>query len=328
MTYSPLIDKTMYTNKHSSRGGAQIVRVNVHHWGGTGGGIERLVESSDLASANYIILDDGSLIGSVPEEYRAWTSGSHAADAPAITVEIQNATGKPNYRVSAAAIKTLVALIADIAARYGWGSVTRSRVKGHREFAATACPGPYLYPRLGQIAKDAQKARSGSSSAPSKPKPKPSTGGGSKPAKPAKRRNGPSGQGKAATQSIQRVMKRCNFYRGLIDGDYGPMTRDAVRAYQRGQNQHGDAGLHVDGDWGDVSRDWLNWTKQLQRALPKWAGIGKLRVDGDYGRLVHAAVRTLQSRNGLHVDGIAGNITAAFMRKHGSEISNRPPNRP
>lgn len=156
---SSLTNKNMPTVKHSSRRGKKISRVIVHHWAGTAGGVERLVHSGDQASANYIILSDGTLIASVPEEYRAWTSGSAAADEPSITVEVQNSTLGPEWRVSDAAITTLTRLIADIAKRHGWEKITRSRVRGHREFKATACPGPYLYPLLPKIAADAEKLR-------------------------------------------------------------------------------------------------------------------------------------------------------------------------
>lgn len=156
--------RSMPTTKRSSRRGKKITRIIVHHWAGTAGGIERLVHSSDQASTNYIILSDGTLISSVPEQYRAWTSGSAAADEPSVTVEVQNATGAPHWRVSDAAIATLTRLIADVAKRHGWTKIDRSRVRGHREFKATACPGPYLYPLLPKIAADAEKLR--------KPKPK------------------------------------------------------------------------------------------------------------------------------------------------------------
>lgn len=159
--FSPLANRVMETGKRSSRGGTAITRAIVHHWAGTGGGIERLVQSSDEASVHYLILSDGSLIASVPEEYRAWTSGSFEADASAITFEVQNTTTAPEWRVSDAAIATLTRTIADIARRYGWGSVSRDRVRGHREFYATECPGPYLYPRLGQIAADAHNLLTG-----------------------------------------------------------------------------------------------------------------------------------------------------------------------
>lgn len=155
MTFSALIAGTLpHHGKYGARGVA-VSRVIVHHWAGTSGGDVSLASPGRDASANYIIYGDGRIVGQVPEEFRAWTSGSPAADNPSITVEIQNSTGAPEWRVSDKAIQALIALTADIAKRYGWGSVTRSRVLGHREFAATACPGPYLFPRLGDIAEAA-----------------------------------------------------------------------------------------------------------------------------------------------------------------------------
>lgn len=139
-----------------------------------------------------------------------------------------------------------------------------------------------------------------------------------------RRRKGPSGQGTSSTKGIQRVLRRTGHYAGLIDGDYGPLTVAAVRAYQSDQNRYGGAGLLVDGDWGSVTRGWLIWVKRLQRALPKFKGVEKLRVDGDYGAVTHAAVRTLQARNDLYVDGIAGPKTTEFMRRAGAQIPNRP----
>lgn len=170
MTHSALATKTIaHHNKFNDRGGAGISRVIVHHWAGTSGGDTSLANPSRDASANYILYNDGSLAVQVPEEYRAWTSGSYAADQPSITVEVQNSANGGQWPVSAAAIKTLTALIADIARRYKWGSVTRSRVRGHREFAATACPGPYLWDRLDSIAKNAHAQLGGKTPAPVTP---------------------------------------------------------------------------------------------------------------------------------------------------------------
>ena len=171
MTYSTRVNRTLYTDKSQDRGGYTVQRVIVHNWAGLTGGIERLVYSDDEASANYIGLSDGSMIGSVPEERRAWTSGSYDVDAQSITVEIQNTTTAPNWQVSEASINALVELIADIARRYGWGYVDRSRVRGHREFAATECPGPFLYGHLdGIITRVNSLLRSGShTSAPTGP---------------------------------------------------------------------------------------------------------------------------------------------------------------
>lgn len=203
-------------------------------------------------------------------------------------------------------------------------------VRGHKEAAVPK--GRKIDPTLdmNRFRRDVAKCDLGKSF-------KPSTGGGSTPTpRPSGgttggaggKRKGPSGQGADATKSIQRVLKRCGDYGGKIDGDYGPLTVAGVRSYQARQNRFGNAGLLVDGDWGQVTRSWLNWTKTLQRELPKFKGVKKLRVDGDYGSLTVAAVRTLQRRNGLYVDGVAGAKTINFMKKAGSKITSRPSNRP
>jgi hypothetical protein len=158
MTYSSLIDQALppRTQKWSARpAGVKINGLNVHHWASTTrAGLDRLVYSSDPASANYLILTDGDLIGSVPEEYRAWTSGSYAADDDKITVEIQNSSGSPDWRISDAAFRTLVRLYADLGKRRGFAT-DRGHIYGHRQYAATACPGPYLYSRLDDVAAQA-----------------------------------------------------------------------------------------------------------------------------------------------------------------------------
>ena len=117
MAFSALVDEVLESHKRSSRYGARVARIIVHHWAGTSGGVERLVQSGDPASANYIILNSGWTIGSVPEQFRAWTSGSSAADNPSITVEVQKETGAPEWRVSAAAREALTLLVADVAHR-------------------------------------------------------------------------------------------------------------------------------------------------------------------------------------------------------------------
>ena len=121
---------------------------------------------------------------------------------------------------------------------------------------------------------------------------------------------------------------------GPDDGDYGNRTIKAVKAYQEDLNKYAGAKLFVDGDWGPVVQNWYDWVKQLQRTLPAWTGVPKLVVDGQYGPATASAVRVLQTRNRhltkppLVIDGKAGGITTAFMRKHGSNIGNPPKSRP
>lgn len=170
MTFSSLISGTLpHHGKFSSRSGVAISRVIAHHWAGMFGGDTRLTNPDVGASANYFIYSDGRIFGQVPEEYRAWTSGSWDADAPSITWEMQNSSLGPDWQVTPAALNAAIALTADIAKRYGWGGVSSSRVRGHREFAATACPGPTVFPKLPWLAGQANAKYSGGTITPPKP---------------------------------------------------------------------------------------------------------------------------------------------------------------
>ena len=153
MTFSPLTAYSVGTEKYSSRYGTPVSRLIVHHTaGGTNdGNVALLSTGARDVSANYCLLTTAELVGIVPEEYRAWTSGSPAADNPSITVETVNTSGEPDWLVSDAQIERLAQLAADLCVRYGWGSLDRNRVIGHRQVAQTACPGPYLYPLLDWI---------------------------------------------------------------------------------------------------------------------------------------------------------------------------------
>jgi peptidoglycan hydrolase-like protein with peptidoglycan-binding domain len=79
------------------------------------------------------------------------------------------------------------------------------------------------------------------------------------------------------------------------DGQFGPVTDAAVRAYQS------TVGITVDGVVGPVT-----WTTLVQRAV----GV---TVDGQFGPVTTAAVEAWQSAHGLTVDGIAGPVTFASL---------------
>ena len=114
------------------------------------------------ASSNYVIGSDGSIILSVPEEYRAWTSGSEENDTQAITVEVCNSTASPEWKVSDAALEALIRLGVDICQRYGlpgftWTGNKNGTLTTHKMFQATNCPGPYLENKLPYIAEEITK---------------------------------------------------------------------------------------------------------------------------------------------------------------------------
>lgn len=173
MVFSKLTSRTVSSHgKYSSRKGLGVQRVIFHHWAGKVGGDSRLKNPKEAVSCNYIIYSDGSIVGQVPEEFRPWTSGGFDADGRSITFEIQNETLGPEWRISKKAQDAAVRLLADIAKRYKWGGITASRTRGHREFQATSCPGPFVWPRLNLFRERAAALLTGKPSA--KPKP-PST---------------------------------------------------------------------------------------------------------------------------------------------------------
>jgi hypothetical protein len=152
------------TNKKSSRKGHTPKKLIIHH---TAGGSNALAirmlsgtlrEGDKKVSSHYILLTTAELVGSVEEEYRAWTTGWEA-DKEAITVETVNSSGAPDWRVTDAQIAKLGRLAADLSMRYGWGRLTRENVDGHREYAATACPGPWIWSRLDSIIAHANRVR-------------------------------------------------------------------------------------------------------------------------------------------------------------------------
>lgn len=113
-----------------------------------------------------------------------------------------------------------------------------------------------------------------------------------------------------------------------------PATAATIRL-QRDLNRYARAGLIVDGVRGPVTKAWIEWTRQVQRALNQWkTALPRLIVDGHYGKVTYERVRELQRRNRglarppLVIDGMVGPIMIAFMNSHGSKIPPRPRNRP
>lgn len=116
------------------------------------------------ASANYAIGVDGQIALIVPEDKRAITSSSSANDNRAITIEVANSAGAPDWPISSDSWAALILLLVDVCRRnkipeLRWrgdksliGQVDRQNMTVHRWFAATACPGDYLFGRMGDIA--------------------------------------------------------------------------------------------------------------------------------------------------------------------------------
>ena len=116
--------------------------------------------NSAYTSANYIIDVEGHITGAIPEEFRAFTSGSwylgtRDIDDRAITIECSCAETN-NWSIGNKTLEALYALMADIGHRYNiWWHFTgdeSGNVHAHRWYQPTPCPGEWLYSRLGHVA--------------------------------------------------------------------------------------------------------------------------------------------------------------------------------
>lgn len=167
MSNSKLVDYVKISPNKSTRT-AKIDTITIHHMAGNLT-VEQcgdvFAPKSRKASSNYGIGSDGRIGMYVEEKDRSWATSSSANDQRAVTIEVANNNTK-TWTISDAAYKSLVNLCADICKRNGitelkWkgdkalkGKVAHQNMTVHRWFAATACPGDYLYNLHGQIAKD------------------------------------------------------------------------------------------------------------------------------------------------------------------------------
>ena len=108
-------------------------------------------------NSNYGIGSDGRIALYVEEKNGAWTSSNKTNDMRAITIEVANNSGAPNWTISPQALNSLLILCADVCRRNDikalvWSPNKSDRVNHkngcnmtmHKDFAATACPGPFI----------------------------------------------------------------------------------------------------------------------------------------------------------------------------------------
>ena len=178
MSYSSLTNKYIPAsadNYMRGRGGYKVCKITPHHmacqWSA-----ERCAQSFQvsgrMASANYCIGSDGTIVANVDEENRAWTSSNYYNDCQAITIEIAN-DNTNTWTISSKAWNALVNLCVDICKRYGFRLNYTGNANGslteHRMFVATSCPGPYLHSKMSQLALEVNARLDGQTVAPTQP---------------------------------------------------------------------------------------------------------------------------------------------------------------
>lgn len=145
MTFSSLTSRTVWSPKYDSRQGNKIEYLIVHSTmgGNDESNVVYLATNPVQVSANYVLQTTGRLVGLVPEEYRAWTTGWYA-DKNGVTVETVNTVNRDPWPISREQGEKIAQLLADLCRRYGWGKIDASRIRFHYQFMNTACPGPYV----------------------------------------------------------------------------------------------------------------------------------------------------------------------------------------
>ena len=175
-TNSSLVDYIRITSHKTSPRNHIIDTITIHcivgQWTAKQG-CDYFATTDRKCSANYIVGTDGSIGLSVEEKDRSWCSSNRDNDMIAITIEVASDTKHP-YAVNDKAYKALIDLLVDICRRNGikklvWSTNKSDRVNHkngcnmtvHRDYANKACPGDYLYSRMGKIAEEVNKQLGG-----------------------------------------------------------------------------------------------------------------------------------------------------------------------
>jgi peptidoglycan hydrolase-like protein with peptidoglycan-binding domain len=352
MVFSSLTQRQAISRQSSSRSGTKITSIILHHQASTNyeGVIGMMVSGSRQVSSNYVIGNEGQIVGVVPEELRAWTSGSSsdggkgaAWDRKSITFEIENSSLGGSWPVSSTAHEATAKVVADIARRYGI-KLSRETVVGHRElwtkFGAsypTACPGglnmDWIVKRANQILADGGTTPVLLPITPSPPSSPDTVEFGEEAGIPAwiglqnmlKKLYGYSGiidgiPGKASWSAMQRFLNQNWGYTGAIDGVPGKLSWSATQRWLKTNYEYAGATDGVPGKntFAALSRAGIAIGKSYGGATSKPKPLPKTTIDGIAGTVTWKRLQTWLKRDWGYVgaiDGIAGpNTWKAFQK--------------
>ena len=231
MSYSNLVEYVRLSPNCSKPRNQKVNAIVIHHMAGNA-----TVESCGAlfanperqASSNYGIGTDGRIACYVEEENRAWTTGSREIDNRAITFEVANCSGKPEWKVSDQALEATIALCTDICKRYGFKLNYTGDKSGnlhmHKWYQDTNCPGPYLESKFAYIAEEVNRRVGGEPPAEKTEK--------------AKELNLPmlkKGSDGDTVKALQILLIGYGYPCGKygVDGAFGSATESAVKSYQQ-----------------------------------------------------------------------------------------------
>lgn len=144
-TNSPLVYKTMLSNKHNNRK-YPISKITIHHAAGVMSFDELLKFVANCGrdmSSNYV-LRQGKLGLVVEEKYRAWTSSNAENDHRAVTIEVGNSSFGGQWPIASEDLNMLIKWCADVCIRNNiprlyYDGTPNGTLTLHEMFVATAC---------------------------------------------------------------------------------------------------------------------------------------------------------------------------------------------
>jgi murein L,D-transpeptidase YcbB/YkuD len=126
------------------------------------------------------------------------------------------------------------------------------------------------------------------------------------------------------TKALQKSLKEAGYYKGDVDGVYGPETVDAVEALQKGHglpitgtvDKATAAALQSDltAKGGAVAKDEVASTAAVQQTL-KLAGFWDGPVDGEWTPELTDALKEFQTKLGVKPSGTVDAATIAALEK-------------
>ena len=170
MSWYPKVEAIQDNGFGGSRNGQPINGVVIHHVAGTNGRNYVANANSRNSHPTYHISNSGAVTGIVNPDRRPYSTGG-VPDPNAVTFEIDNSSVGGDWPVSDAALNALVDVIvyhASQSPRAGKGfaknikEVTQSEffIAWHKQYSATACPGPFLMSKLDYIVAECNKRAS------------------------------------------------------------------------------------------------------------------------------------------------------------------------
>jgi len=325
MSWYPKVAGIQDNGFGGSRNGQPIRGVVIHHVAGTNGLNYVANANSRNSHPTYHIANSGAVTGIVNPERRPYSTGG-VPDPNAVTFEIDNSSVGGDWPVSREALEALIDVIiyhASVSERAGNGfaknikGVTQSEffIAWHKQYSATACPGPFLMSQLDYIVAECNNRTS--SNPPIRPIIPPAPTPSQKPILILPLKRGSTGKNVVYLQSCLGLLQ---------DGQFGPVTEARVRLFQKNE------GIKVDGIVGRITWGRLPGTPTAtpnptgKPELTEWLRRGStganvvylqgalgIRQDGQFGPITERNVRAFQQRNGLFVDGIVGPRTWAVI---------------